>query len=99
VSGRARTCRWGVKGRVELRHARVQLERGRLVIEAVVGVCRVRLFGRRRHAWVTGAAGGGRGLGADDRRRAVDLAKVRERNLQTVLLAVLFPRRQTGRSA
>jgi hypothetical protein len=72
--------------------AGVQLEGGGLVIQAVVGIGRVRLFGWRRNAWVAGAAGRGRGLGADDVGRTVGLADVRERDLRRVTLAVAFSR-------
>lgn len=59
-----------------------QLERDGLVIEAVVCVRGMRLFGGRGDAWVAGGAGQGGCLGADDRRRPVDLTEVSERDLR-----------------
>ena len=50
----------------------------------------MRLFGRRRNAWVAGAAGRSRGLGADDGGRTVGLAKVCEGDLAEVALAGLL---------
>lgn len=44
VGGRAWAGGWGLKGRGELRNASAQLERRGLVIEAVVGEGRKRLF-------------------------------------------------------
>jgi hypothetical protein len=49
----------------------------------------VRLFGRRRHTWVAGAAGRSRGLGADDGCRTVGLAKVCEGYLEAALAGLL----------
>jgi hypothetical protein len=87
VRGGTRAGGWGFKGRGELRQSPTQLERGGLVIEAVVGIGRMRLFGRGCHAWVAGAAGRGRGLGANNRRGTVDLAEVCERDLRVCGLA------------
>ena len=82
VVGRGAWARGGgLKGR-ELGHA-TQLQGGGLVIEAVVGEGPERLFGRRRSAGAAGAARGGGSLGADDRRRTVDLAEVCERDLES----------------
>jgi hypothetical protein len=53
-----------------------------LVIQAVVGICRMRVVRGRRHAWVAGGAWQGGCLGTDDRRRTVDLAEVSERDLR-----------------
>lgn len=82
VRGGARAVGRGVEGRGELWQARVKLEGCGLIVQAVVGVGRVRLFGGRRDAWVAGAAGRGRGLGADDGCRTVGLAKVCEGDLE-----------------
>jgi hypothetical protein len=84
VRGGAWAGGWRLEWRSQVRYLGAQLQRGGLVIEAVVRVGRVRLFGGRRHAWVAGSAGRGRGLGADDRRRTVDLAEVCERDLRVV---------------
>jgi hypothetical protein len=84
VRGGARAGGRGLEGRGQVRELGAQLQRGGLVVEAIIRVGRVRLVGGRRHAWVAGRAGRGRGLGADDRRRAVDLAEVRERDLRVV---------------
>lgn len=75
-------CGGRLKGRCEARDPGAQLERGGLVIEAVVCVCGMRLFGGRGDAWVARSAGQGGCLGADDRRRPVDLTEVSERNLR-----------------
>jgi hypothetical protein len=94
VRGGARAGGRGLEGRGEVRDLGAQLQRGGLVIEAVVGVGRVRLVGGRRHAWVARGAGRGRGLGADDRCRAVDLAEVCERDLR--VMGQPCARRQLG---
>ena len=50
----------------------------------------MRVFGGRGVAWVAGATGRGRGLGADDGRRTVDLTEVCERDLGRGALAGLL---------
>jgi len=82
VCGRARAGGRGLKRRGELGQARIQLEGGGLVVEAIVRVGRMRVFGWWGVAWVAGATGRGRGLGADDGRRTVDLTEVCERDLE-----------------
>lgn len=89
MRGGARAVGWGVEGRGELWQARVKLEGGGLIVQAIVGVGRVRLFGRRRHTRVAGAAGRSRGLGADDGCRTVGLAKVCEGYLEAALAGLL----------
>jgi hypothetical protein len=71
-----------LEGRGQVGDLGGQFEGWRLVIEAVVRVGRVGLFRRGCYAWVARGAGRGRGLGADDGRRPVDLAEVRERDLR-----------------
>ena len=82
VRGGARARGRRLEGRGELGQSRAQLQRRGLVVEALVGVGGQGVFGWRRHARVAGAARRGRGLGADDGRRTVDLAEVSERDLR-----------------
>lgn len=84
---RARACGGSFEGRVELRHTTAQLHEGGLVVEAIVGVGGVRLFGRWGHARVAGAAGGGGGLGAEDGGGTVGLAEVCERDREVHVLS------------
>lgn len=79
VRGRLGARGWCLEGR-ELGQA-AQLERRRLVIEAIAGVGRVWLVGRRCYARVAGSAGRSGSLCADDRGRTVDLAEVGQRDL------------------
>lgn len=79
MGGRARTGGRRLEWRGEVWDLGGQL---RLVIQAVVGICRMRLVRGRRHAWVAGRAWQGGCLGTDDRRRTVDLAEVSERDLR-----------------
>lgn len=78
VGGRARTGGGRLEWRGEVWDLGAQL---RLVIQAVVGIRRMRVVRGRRHAWVAGRAWQGGCLGTDDRRRTVHLAEVGERDL------------------